>query len=174
MAKGETAIVFLRKQSKPGTLFYTMEVNLKTGELIQCRTHGNGSYDELLPSGYEIKREIYSATKGRTSLPVGASLFGMERDEILRLVGCDEMTPTDRQFAEAMAAVLSSKPGSYDSDLMNLHLGTGEYVSSAEFFTEEDFLPVLRKLRKAKEGRREVYHFAKRFEKDYAKALIPA
>lgn len=29
-------------------------------------------------------------------------------------------------------------------------------------------------LRMAKEGRREVYYFAKRFEKDYAKALIPA
>ncbi len=43
MAKGETVIVFIRKEGAPDTAFYTLEY--RNGHVVQCRTKNNASYE---------------------------------------------------------------------------------------------------------------------------------
>ena len=44
MAKGETAIFLIRQVSEPETPYYTLE--LRDGQVIQCRTAHNRSYEQ--------------------------------------------------------------------------------------------------------------------------------
>lgn len=44
MARGETAILFIRRESEPDKSFYTLE--LKKKKVIQCRTLNNKSYEQ--------------------------------------------------------------------------------------------------------------------------------
>lgn len=46
MSEGATAILFIRRVSKPDKPFYTLELNPRTLKVVQCRTKHNASYEE--------------------------------------------------------------------------------------------------------------------------------
>ena len=47
MAKGETAILFVRRKTEPDKPYYTMEY--RDGVVVQCRTAHNASYQTDRP-----------------------------------------------------------------------------------------------------------------------------
>lgn len=66
-ADGETTILAVRKKDEPGKHFYTMEIDLKRKELIQCRGYKNKSYTHDPKLAEFVDGFINMVLKGRSN-----------------------------------------------------------------------------------------------------------
>ena len=170
---GQSLIIFVRKTSAPEKAYYTMEYDLSTKKIIQCRTMGDGSFDSLTPESFEAKNAIYRSMKTLTG---GVGLNAKNREKLKELVKYNHLPSSDKKLAILLIDEIAKSSKGADSlsyedkqDLKKLHIDRDDYVEKASAITDKGFDKALAILKKATSGRNAVLSFSKKLEKALSK-----